>query len=99
MYIITSELIYITFYIFSQFIKMPPNATTTNECTGVLNEADAETIDGGLVKDITVLKKAEKRKLVLVWRNIILFAYLHLAAVYGLYLMVFSAKWSTGIFG
>lgn len=78
---------------------MPPNATTTNECTGVLNEADAETIDGGLVKDITVLKKAEKRKLILVWRNIILFAYLHLAAVYGLYLMIFSAKWSTGIFG
>lgn len=78
---------------------MPPNATTTNECTGVLNEADAETIDGGLVKDITVLKKAEKRKLILVWRNIILFAYLHMAAVYGLYLMIFSAKWSTGFFG
>lgn len=82
---------------------MPPNATTANqpptEVTGVLNECDAETIDGGLVKDITQFKRAEKRKLKLVWRNIIAFAYLHVAAVYGLWLALTSAKWATVGFG
>lgn len=67
--------------------------------TGVLFEYDAETIDGGLVKDIERLKKAEKRKLKLVWRNIIAFGYLHVAALYGAYLMFTSAKWQTMVFG
>lgn len=67
--------------------------------TGVLFEYDAETVDGGLVKDIEKLKKAEKRKLKLVWRNIIAFGYLHMAAVYGAYLMFTSAKWQTIAFG
>ncbi|EDV49358.1 acyl-CoA Delta(11) desaturase [Drosophila erecta] len=67
------------------------------DSTGVLFECDVETTDGGLVKDITVMKKAEKRRLKLVWRNIIAFGYLHLAAVYGAYLMFTSAKWQTVI--
>lgn len=67
--------------------------------TGVLFEQDAETIDGGLVKDIERLKKAERRKMKLVWRNIIAFGYLHLAALYGAYLMFTSAKWPTIVFG
>ncbi|XP_052835924.1 acyl-CoA Delta-9 desaturase-like isoform X1 [Drosophila gunungcola] len=67
------------------------------DSTGVLFECDVETTDGGLVKDITVMKKAEKRRLKLVWRNIIAFGYLHLAALYGAYLMVTSAKWPTVI--
>ncbi|KAH8353861.1 hypothetical protein KR084_009378 [Drosophila pseudotakahashii] len=67
------------------------------DSTGVLFECDVETTDGGLVKDITVMKKAEKRRLKLVWRNIIAFGYLHLAALYGAYLMVASAKWQTVI--
>ncbi|EDW84990.1 desaturase 1, isoform B [Drosophila willistoni] len=65
------------------------------DSTGVLFECDVETTDGGLVKDITVLKKAEKRKLKLVWRNIIAFGYLHLAALYGAWLIFTSAKWQT----
>lgn len=77
--------------------NMPPNAT--NEITGVLNEDDAETFDGGLSKDIEPLKKAEKRKLKLVWRNILLFGYLHLAALYGAWLCLTSAKWATVFFG
>lgn len=76
---------------------MPPNAT--NEITGVLNEDDAETFDGGLSKDITPLKKAEKRSLKLVWRNILLFGYLHLAALYGAWLCLSSAKLLTVFFG
>ncbi|XP_017473248.1 PREDICTED: acyl-CoA Delta(11) desaturase-like [Rhagoletis zephyria] len=67
----------------------------TDNTTGVLFEQDAETYDGGLLKDIEKLKKAEKRRFKLVWRNIIAFVYVHLAAVYGLYLMLTSAKWQT----
>lgn len=84
----------------------PQGAQATNKpvtdpaaTTGVLFECDSETIDGGLTKDITVLKKAEKRKLKLVWRNIIAFAYLHAAALYGAWLMLTSAMWSTVAFG
>lgn len=79
--------------------KMPPNATSVVECTGVLNEADAETIDGGLDKNVVELKHANDRKLKLVWRNILIFGYVHLAAVYGAYLMITSARVYTGLFG
>lgn len=78
---------------------MPPNATSTSACTGVLNENDAETIDGGLLTDVKQLKRAEKRKLRWVWRNIIAFIYLHIAAVYGLWLVLTSAKLQTSAFG
>lgn len=78
---------------------MPPNATTEVQCTGVLNENDAETVDGGLDKNIEELKHAHDRKIVLVWRNILLFAYLHAAAVWGAWLMLSSAKLYTSAFG
>lgn len=78
---------------------MPPNATSIVECTGVLNEADAETIDGGLDKNVVELKHANDRKIKLVWRNILIFGYVHLAAVYGAYLMITSARLYTGLFG
>lgn len=76
---------------------MPPNATRS-ECTGVLNEHDAETIDGGLTKDIAPLMEVKERQFTLVWRNIILFAYVHIAAVYGLWLMITAAKLYTTAF-
>jgi stearoyl-CoA desaturase (delta-9 desaturase) len=63
------------------------------EVAGVLYEGDAETVDGGLKNPVKGY--AERRKLKLVWRNIILFAYLHVAAIYGLWLMLTSAKWAT----
>lgn len=78
---------------------MPPNATPTVECTGVLNETDAETIDGGLDKNIVELKHAGNRDIVFVWRNIIAFAYVHVAAVYGVWLIFSSAKLYTTAFG
>lgn len=77
---------------------MPPNATSV-ECTGVLNEGDAETIDGGLDKNIVELKHANDRKIKLVWRNILIFGYVHLAALYGAYLILASAKIYTSLFG
>lgn len=36
---------------------------------------------------------------VIVWRNVMLFSYLHLAALYGVVLMFTSAKIATTIFG
>lgn len=65
--------------------------------SGVLNEHDAETVDGGLVKRQEGY--AGRRKIRLVWRNIILFVYLHIAAVYGLWLMLTSAQYKTGFLG
>lgn len=70
--------------------------TTDISASGVLMENDIETIDGGLKEPTQGY--ARRRKMRLVWRNIILFAYLHLAAVYGLWLMLTSASWSTGTF-
>lgn len=78
---------------------MPPNATSVVDPTGVLNECDAETIDGGLDKNVVELKHARDRKLKLVWKNILIFSYVHIAAVYGAYLMITSAKIYTGLFG
>lgn len=78
---------------------MAPNASTTAECTGVLNEQDAETIDGGLAKNIKPLIKAERRKFALVWRNIIAFTYVHIAALYGAWLLFTAAKFYTVLFG
>jgi len=71
------------------------NINLTSKQTGVLFEGDAETNDFALTEDITQFKKADKRQLKWVWRNIILFVYVHLAAVYGGYLFLFQAKWAT----
>lgn len=79
---------------------MAPRAIVKQHQTGVsgvLDEHDAETVDGGLEKRQEGY--AGRRKIRLVWRNIILFAYLHMAAVYGLWLMVTSAQWKTAFFG
>lgn len=76
---------------------MAPNAQIKDiEVSGVLNEHDAETIDGGLEKPITGY--ARNRKIKLVWRNIIVFGALHGAAIYGLWLLITSAKWPTLLF-
>lgn len=64
--------------------------------SGVLNEND-EVVDE-VVKQSSVTPHTGRRKVKLVWRNIILFAYLHAAAVYGFWLMLTSAQWKTGIF-
>lgn len=76
---------------------MPPNIQEST-CTGVLNEADCETIDGGLARDINVLKEAGERKLELIWRNIIVFSVAHLLALYGVWQIFASAYWQTTLF-
>jgi stearoyl-CoA desaturase (delta-9 desaturase) len=64
--------------------------------TGVLHETDDEISAIDTPAEVT---KPDDRKLKLVWRNIILFAYLHLAALYGLWLMFTSAKLATSAYG
>lgn len=65
--------------------------------SGVLDENDAETVDGGLQKRQEGY--AGRRKVKLVWRNIILFVALHVGAVYGLWLLLTAAQWKTVVFG
>ncbi|CAH1957824.1 unnamed protein product [Acanthoscelides obtectus] len=71
--------------------KMAPK---TSIPTGVLHEQDDEVILNQIPPEVV---KPSERKVELVWRNIILFGYLHLVAVYGLYRMFTSAKLYTSI--
>lgn len=73
---------------------MAPKSANAN---GVLFESDAATPDLALAS--RPIQQADDQPKQLVWRNIILFTYLHLAAIYGGYLFLFSAKWQTDIFG
>jgi len=57
--------------------------------TGPLNEADITS------KATDISKPTDDPSRKYVWRNITLFVYLHIASLYGLYLALTSAKWST----
>ncbi|XP_076673441.1 acyl-CoA Delta-9 desaturase-like [Andrena cerasifolii] len=63
---------------------MPPYVTNTS--TGVLFEDDT------LEENVAIETPKEKYEVRIVWKNVIGFAYLHLAALYGLYLAFTSAK-------
>ncbi|XP_022123190.2 acyl-CoA Delta-9 desaturase isoform X1 [Pieris rapae] len=68
---------------------MPPHQQTTS---WVLYESDAS-------KETPVVPpSAEQRKWQVVWRNVILFALLHIGGVYGAYLFLFKAMWATRMF-
>uniref|UniRef100_A0A1B6ILB5 Fatty acid desaturase domain-containing protein n=1 Tax=Homalodisca liturata TaxID=320908 RepID=A0A1B6ILB5_9HEMI len=77
---------------------MPPNVTSAPN--GI--QYEDETMDP-LIPSIEKYDGYPKQlpgneyKRELVWRNIILFAYLHLAALYGAYLMLTAASWPTVI--
>lgn len=77
---------------------MAPNISTP---TGVLFEDDS--VDNLAIPEVESFEGHPKLvpdkdfKLKIVWRNVILFAYLHVAALYGAYLMLFSASWPTVI--
>jgi len=66
-----------------------------NISTGVLHETDEDVLTAHLPNDAN---KPDNRKLQLVWRNIILMGYLHLAALYGVYLAFTSTKFVTLIY-
>ncbi|GLV31138.1 Desaturase 1 [Carabus blaptoides fortunei] len=76
---------------------MTPNITAS--ATGPLFEEDLTTIDTKEIERQNKEKSSpEKRKIQPVWRNIILFAYLHIAALYGVYLCFTSARLYTILF-
>lgn len=76
---------------------MPPESSDT---TGVLFEGDVVEVEAVAVKPgFGSHCRADDRKPQLVWRNIVLFAYLHIAAIYGAFLFLTSAKWQTDLFG
>ncbi|XP_033200622.1 acyl-CoA Delta-9 desaturase isoform X1 [Bombus vancouverensis nearcticus] len=70
---------------------MAPNITSSP--TGVLFEG--ETLEESS-RVVDAPKTKYKRQIV--WRNVIIFTYLHISAVYGLYLALTSAKWATLLF-
>ncbi|KFM62060.1 Stearoyl-CoA desaturase 5, partial [Stegodyphus mimosarum] len=55
-------------------------------------------VNGDVTLETASPPSKESAPVKIVWRNVILFAYLHLAALYGLYLMFVSAKWQTNVF-
>lgn len=73
-------------------ISLPAHDTPT----GVLHEQDDEIVTPNIPPECV---EPEKRKPQLVWRNILLFAYMHLAALYGIYLMFTSARIYTSLLG
>nr|ABX71813.1 acyl-CoA-delta9-4-desaturase [Dendrolimus punctatus] len=73
---------------------MPPQGQAKS--TWVLYETDV--INDEAEVPVTVPPTAERRKWQLVWRNIILFGFLHIGAVYGAYLFLFKAMWKTCAF-
>jgi len=78
---------------------MAPNITGSP--TGVLFEDD--TVETVTVPSVEPKnhdsKPPEKYRRQIVWRNVMLFVYLHVAAVYGAYLMLTSAKIITTVWG
>lgn len=73
-------------------MRMAPNVTSTP--TGVLFEG--ETVAEPLIEESKEKPKYVRR---IVWRNVLIFAYLHLGALYGVYLAFTSAKLATVLFG
>jgi len=75
---------------------MAPNVITT--LTEMFSE-DETSSESQLI--VTDEESKEKSKYVrrIVWRNVLIFLYLHFAAIYGIYLIFISAKLMTTIFG
>lgn len=73
--------------------RMAPNITSAP--TGVLFEGET------LAEPQLIEESKEKPKYVrrIVWRNVVIFSYLHLGALYGVYLAFTSAKLATIVFG
>lgn len=71
-----------------------------NVTTGVLNENDCETKDGGLAHDITRLKAADRPPgpTKFYYSNIVILLVTHTLGIYGIWLIFTSAYWYTAVF-
>lgn len=76
--------------LFSFFSNMPPQGQNS----WVLYETAA-----AAENKTTVAHSAQKREWQIVWRNIIIVIYVHIAGVYGAFLFFTQAKWATCAFG
>lgn len=77
---------------------MAPNIT--NAPTGVLFEDDDQVKPQSGKLDVHVPQACDpNHKIRIVWRNVIIFVYLHAAALYGAWLLLTSAKLATIAFG
>lgn len=74
---------------------MPPQGSQGG--SWALYESDAGRDAGTSVVEVAPV--AVKRKLQIVWRNVMLFALLHVGGVYGAYLFLAKAKWASCVFG
>ena len=76
---------------------MPPNVVDV-DCvpTGPLNNDDKFTVEVGANMGSVPTNPPGRS---LVWRNILLFVYLHVASLYGAYLTFTSAMWKTVVCG
>lgn len=72
---------------------MPPQE---QQKSWVLFEDDAANEESDVTNRIAPI--AEKRVWKIVWRNVLLMGFAHIAAVYGLYLFLFKAMWLTDLF-
>jgi len=75
---------------------MAPNVITTP--TGVLYENETLS-ESQLIAADEESKEKSKYIIHIIWRNVLIFLYLHLGAIYGIYLAFTSAKLITTIFG
>lgn len=87
------QLLQIFFSIFAD--NMPPQGQTGG--SWVLYETDAVNEDTDA--PVIVPPSAEKREWKIVWRNVILMGALHIGGVYGAYLFLTKAMWTTCFFG
>lgn len=72
---------------------MPPNIQVAGRVPK--NEDVASPIEYKQEDTYADSDKKDAPKLKIVWRNVIIMSYLHVAAVYGVYLCWTSAKWQT----
>lgn len=75
------------------------NDPSSAEWTDKLNDGNAQTTDAGLKNIVAELKRLTDGKYKIAWDHVIIVGFLHLGALYGLYLMLTSAKILTPIFG
>ncbi|XP_012276446.1 acyl-CoA Delta(11) desaturase isoform X1 [Orussus abietinus] len=75
--------------------RMAPNITSTP--TGVLFEDETIELER-TGQETEILKEKRSYTRSIVWKNVLIFSYLHLGALYGLYLVFTSAKLATTFF-
>jgi stearoyl-CoA desaturase (delta-9 desaturase) len=76
---------------------MAPNVTSSP--TEVLCTPETTLHSSSEIRAAGVKKSALKYRREIVWPNVVMHIYLNLAALYGIYLMLTSAKILTGIWG